>query len=53
MYRALSLLLLSTLLCACAPEIGSDQWCANLKEKPQGQWTMDETGNYAKHCLFK
>jgi hypothetical protein len=46
-------LAMATLLAACAPEIGSDKWCANLKETPQGEWTIDETTNYAKHCLFK
>lgn len=41
------------LLSACAPEIGSKEWCENLKEKPKGDWTITETKDYAKHCLFK
>jgi hypothetical protein len=45
------ILLLS--LAACAPEVGSDKWCANLKEKPKGDWTANEAADYAKHCLFK
>ncbi len=40
-------------LSACAPEVGSDKWCAKLKEKPKGDWTANEAGDYAKHCLFK
>ncbi len=40
-------------LSACAPEIGSKEWCENLKEKSKGDWTITETKNYAKHCLFK
>ena len=40
-------------LSACAPEVGSDRWCANLKEKPKGDWTANEAADYAKHCLFK
>ncbi|MBE0619392.1 MAG: DUF3012 domain-containing protein [Burkholderiales bacterium] len=40
-------------LSACAPEVGSDKWCANLKEKPKGDWTANEAADYAKHCIFK
>jgi hypothetical protein len=40
-------------LSACAPEVGSDRWCANLKEKPKGDWSANEAGDYAKHCIFK
>ena len=42
-------LLLTT---ACSPEIGSEKWCANMKEKPKGEWTANEAGDFAKHCLF-
>lgn len=49
---AMSLALLLS-LSACAPEVGSDKWCANLKEKPKGDWTANEAADYAKHCLFK
>ena len=38
---------------ACAPEIGSEAWCANLKEKPKGDWTANEARDYTKNCLFK
>jgi len=41
------------MLAACAPEVGSDEWCAALKKNPKGDWTVDETTNYAKHCLLK
>ena len=44
--------LLATLLTACAPEVGSEKWCANMKEKPKGDWTANEAKDYAKHCLF-
>lgn len=40
-------------LTGCTAEVGSDAWCADLKEKPKGEWTMQETGDYAKHCLLK
>ena len=43
------------LLClsACAPEVGSEEWCAKLKAKPGGDWTANEVADYAKHCVFK
>jgi hypothetical protein len=40
-------------LSACAPEVGSAKWCANLKAKPKGDWTANEAADYAKNCLFK
>lgn len=41
------------LLTACAPEVGSEQWCTAMNEKPKGDWTANEVGDYAKHCLLK
>jgi Protein of unknown function (DUF3012) len=40
-------------LWGCAPEVGSDEWCANLKEKPKGDWSLNEATDYAKHCIIK
>ena len=40
-------------LSACAPEVGSKEWCEDLKEKPKGDWTLSETKDFTKHCLFK
>lgn len=45
--------LLALTLSACAPEIGSERWCNNLKEKPKSDWSMNEATNFAKHCVFK
>ena len=42
------------LLVGCGePEVGSDEWCKNLKDKPKGDWTMNEASDFAKHCVFK
>ncbi len=38
---------------ACSPDVGSDEWCAAMKEKPRGDWSANELGNYTKHCIFK
>lgn len=40
------------ILTACAPEVGSDKWCAQMKDKPKGDWTANEAADYTKHCLF-
>ncbi len=37
---------------ACSPEVGSEQWCNNLKEKPKGDWSANEAADFAKHCLL-
>lgn len=37
---------------ACAPEVGSDAWCADMKEKPKGDWTANEAADFAKHCVL-
>lgn len=40
-------------LSGCAPEVGSEAWCKQMKEKPSGDWTANEAADYAKHCVFK
>ncbi|WP_136807666.1 DUF3012 domain-containing protein [Desulfosediminicola flagellatus] len=40
-------------LSACAPEVGSEKWCTQMKEKPKGEWSANETADFAKHCIFK
>jgi hypothetical protein len=39
-------------LSACAPEVGSPEWCADLKEKPKGDWTANEAVEFTKNCLL-
>ncbi|PIW27198.1 MAG: DUF3012 domain-containing protein [Rhodospirillales bacterium CG15_BIG_FIL_POST_REV_8_21_14_020_66_15] len=39
-------------LAACSPEVGSKEWCEDLKKKPKGEWTANEAGNFAKHCVL-
>jgi hypothetical protein len=36
----------------CA-KVGSEAWCKDMEEKPKGDWTANEAGDYAKHCVFK
>jgi len=37
---------------ACAPEVGSPEWCADMKEKPKGEWSANEAGDFAKNCVL-
>jgi hypothetical protein len=41
------------LMGGCAPEVGSDRWCENLKAKPKGDWSANEAKDFARHCIFK
>lgn len=41
------------LLNACSAEVGSDAWCADMKEKPKADWSSSDAGSFAKHCVFK
>ncbi len=40
-------------LSGCAPEVGSDKWCDNMKEQPKSEWTAGDAGDFAKHCILK
>ncbi|MFT5218497.1 MAG: hypothetical protein ACI9LO_002040 [Planctomycetota bacterium] len=40
------------LISACSAEIGSEAWCAELKEKPKGEWTANELKDFTQHCIF-
>ena len=49
----LATLLLAVLQSACAPEVGSDEWCQQMVDKPKGDWTANEAGDYLKHCVIR
>ena len=51
--RIVVIALFSSLLAACAPEVGSPSWCQMMKEKPRGEWKVDEIGEYGKSCLLR
>ncbi len=50
--KFLVLVLVALSLTACGDRVGSDKWCEKMKEKPKGEWTMDETGDYTKYCVL-
>jgi hypothetical protein len=39
-------------IAACSPEVGSKEWCEDMKNKPKGDWTANETADFAKHCIL-
>ncbi len=39
-------------LAACSPEVGSDEWCSDMREKAKGDWTASEAADFAKHCVL-
>jgi hypothetical protein len=52
MKKLLSLLAISLLLVACAPEIGSPKWCEKMKDKPKADWTVTEAKDFTQHCIL-
>ena len=46
-------MLLTSLVTACAPEVGSDEWCQDMVDKPKGDWTANEAADFARHCIFE
>lgn len=40
-------------LLGCSPEVGSEAWCKKLDAKPKGEWTVNEIGDYTKHCVIR
>ncbi|MBT6095634.1 MAG: DUF3012 domain-containing protein [Rhodospirillaceae bacterium] len=39
-------------LTACSPEVGSKEWCEDLKKKPKGDWSGNEAADFAKNCVL-
>ena len=37
---------------ACSLEVGSKEWCKDLKAKPKGDWSEKEVMEFTKHCIF-
>lgn len=37
---------------ACSPEVGSKEWCEDMKAKPKGDWSTNEAADFTKHCIL-
>ncbi len=44
---------LVVVVAACSPEVGSKEWCDDMKEKPKGEWSANEAGDFAKNCVLQ
>ena len=51
-FRLAAPVALLVLLGACSPEVGSDEWCRDMKQKAKGDWTTNEAADFAKHCIL-
>ncbi|MCC4799237.1 MULTISPECIES: DUF3012 domain-containing protein [Enterovibrio] len=52
MKKMFAMLAVVFFVAGCSPEVGSDDWCKELKEKPKGDWSANEATDFAKHCVF-
>lgn len=43
---------LTAALAGCAPEVGSERWCEQMRDKPRGDWTGNEALEYGKSCII-
>jgi hypothetical protein len=50
--RAVLLAGTMALLTACAPEVGSERWCEQMREKARGDWTANEALEFARSCVL-
>lgn len=39
-------------LAAGCERVGSEAWCETLEARPKAEWTFEDAGNYAKHCVL-
>jgi len=45
-------LILTGGLAACSPEVGSPEWCEDMKKKDKGDWSTNEATDFAKSCIM-
>ena len=49
--KRIGVVLFCVLLAAC-DRVGSEAWCKKQDETPKGEWTIQDTGDYAKYCVL-
>ena len=42
-----------TVAFGCEPEVGSEAWCEDIAEKPNGDLTVNEVTEFAKNCILR
>lgn len=53
MKRKVFVLAAAIALSACQEEIGTQQWCDNMQDKPKSEWNAQGALDFAKHCVFQ
>jgi hypothetical protein len=51
--KVVVLAVLCGLVQACAPKVGSPEWCDKMDTTTKGDWTMNDATEYAKNCVFR
>ncbi len=49
LFRPALLMIAALALAGCEPDVGSPEWCEALENKDQGEWTLNETGDFTKY----
>jgi len=50
--KIIGLVLVLLMVNACSPKVGSKAWCKEMKAKPKGDWTLNETKDYTESCII-
>ncbi|MCG9750177.1 DUF3012 domain-containing protein [Vibrio brasiliensis] len=40
-------------LTACQTEVGTQQWCDEMADKPKSEWNAQGAVDFAKHCVLQ
>ncbi len=51
-WRVVMLVALSAWFVACAPEVGSERWCEQMRDMPRRDWTANEAHEFARSCVL-
>ena len=48
---AIAMLACASFLAGCEAEMGGEDWCAAMDEKPKADWTANEAMKYVEDCI--
>lgn len=51
-FLAITLAVLFFMTLPSCAKVGSERWCKKMEDKSAVDWTVRETKDYAKHCVF-
>ena len=52
-YQIIFAILAIPFLVSCTVEPGSEGWCKEKKEQSKTEWSMEDAGIFAKHCVIE